>query len=91
MPYDLLKLKADTEQLVLLDLTLQDSLMMFCEIHISVILFEKREHLWGALVDVEAPGTDVSFFEIDYIFEDDKPVVLNYTTHKQNPYTRSIP
>lgn len=88
MPLDVLKLKAETERLVLLDISFQDPMLMFCEVDISVMLFEHKKNMWLALIDVEAPGTDVLFFEIAYLIEDDQPHVLSYTPRSHNPYTR---
>ncbi len=83
----LLGLKDQTERMIINDLAFQDPMLMFCELDISVILYERRTNEWVAFVDVDGPGVDKSFFEVVYILDEDGAQVASYRPMEHNPYT----
>lgn len=84
---DLADLKERTERLVINDLAFQDPMLMFCEIDISVMLFERRTDDWIAIVDVEGPGIDMCFYEISYIFDHNGAEIGSFRALDYNPHT----
>jgi len=83
---NLQELKDRTERLVINDLAFQDPMLMFCEIDITVNLFERHTDDWVALVDVEGPDIDMCFYEISYILDKAGVEIGSFRALDYNPY-----